>query len=80
MGEEGLVIRAVSQLRMRGPKRYGKIGKIKNQNTYLNTYLNKGYREMSLLRILKGVSLSLARCPNFIQRSKAKINVKYEID
>lgn len=36
---------------------------------------------MSLLRIPKGVNnLSLARCPNFIQRSKAKINVKYEID
>lgn len=81
MGEEGLVIRAVSQLSMGGPRRYGKIGKIKNPKYILEHNIYKGYRKMSLLRILKGVNnLSLARCPNFIQRSKAKINVKYEID
>ena len=39
MSEEVLVIRAVS--RVGGPRRYGKIEKIKNRNTYLNTIYTK---------------------------------------
>ena len=76
MSEVGLVIRAVS-LNTEGPRRYGKIKKIKKPKYILEHNIYNGYRKFSLLRILKGVNnLSLARCLNFIQRSQKTSNMR----
>lgn len=77
MSEVGLVIRVVS-LNTEGPRRYGKIEKIKNRNTYLNTIYttvtgNFHYLEYSKESI---IYLSLARCPNFIQRRQKTSNMR----